>query len=225
MAEDNPEDFKAPYVSFTMLMNVAERMRTEGIPARVDRSYLGAASGTTKAQFLAAAKALQLLDGDLKPTETLHRLVSEKDQRPEIVREMLTRFYGPVIALGTNATQQQLDETFREQYDISGSTVRKAVAFYLAAAGFAKVPVSPHFTAPRVTTGGGSTGGGKRRRATKAEPPPTPARSDPMSDLRTKYVETLLDKFANANGEVDADLADRIERLVGFDSPKQSEEA
>jgi Family of unknown function (DUF5343) len=220
MTEDSPEDFKPAYVSFTMLDNAVERMRIEGVPARVDRGYLGSASGTTKAQFLAAAKALQLLDNDLKPTATLHDLVDHKDRAPEIIRGLLTRFYGPVIALGTNATQQQLDETFREEYGISGSTVRKAVTFYLAAAKFAGIPLSPHFSAPRV-----STGPTKRRRATKPDPKPAAAITTPMGDLRTRYVETLLDKFANSNGEVDADLADRIERLVGFNAPEQSESA
>lgn len=214
MAEDDEEDFKPPYVSFTMLLNVVERMRTEGVPARVDRSYLGTTSGTTKAQFLAAAKALGLLDNDLKPTGLLQSLVSTPAQRPGLIREMLTRFYPKVVALGTNATQQQLEETFREEYDISGSTVRKAITFYLAAARFAKVELSPHFTAPRV---GGSTPGKRRPKGSKAaQPPPPPAQVDPMAELRTKYVETLLDKFAAANGEVDKDVADRIERLVGF---------
>jgi len=217
MEEDRPEDFKAPYVSFAMLVNTADRMHTEGIPARVDRGYLGTASGTTKAQFLAAAKALQLLDADLRPTETLQAFVRDKERRPEIVRDLLTRFYGPVIALGTNATQQQLDETFRDEYEISGSTVRKAEAFYLAAARFAGVPLSPHFNTPRVGSGP-TTAGTKRRRASRSAPPP-PAATDPMKDLRTKYVETLLDKFASSNGEVDASLADRIERLVGFEAP------
>ncbi|HEY3864547.1 MAG TPA: DUF5343 domain-containing protein [Solirubrobacteraceae bacterium] len=222
MTEDNEEDFKPPYVSFTMLLNVLERMRTEGIPARVDRSYLGSTSGTTKAQFLAAAKGLGLLDNDLKPTGVLQGLVSTPEQRPRIMQELLTRFYPKVVALGTNATQQQLEETFREEYDISGSTVRKAISFYLAAARFAKVELSPHFTAPRV---GGATPGKRRPRSktAAAPPPPAPVQVDPMAELRTKYVETLLDKFAAANGEVDKDVADRIERLVGFQSTATGE--
>jgi hypothetical protein len=218
MTEDNADDFKPPYVSFTMLLNVMDRMKAEGIPARVDRSYLGTTSGTTKAQFLAAAKALQLLDDDLKPTGTLQALVSTPDQRPGVLRELLTRFYPAAVALGTNATQQQLEETFREEYDISGSTVRKAITFYLAAARFAKVELSPHFSAPRVSAG--PTGKRRQRVSNKGTTTSTVATPDTMAELRTKYVETLLDKFAASNGEVDADLADRIERLVGFQEAK-----
>jgi len=116
-------------------------------------------------------------------------------------------------ALGTNATQQQLEETFREEYEINGSTVRKAIGFYLAAARFAKIELSPHFTAPRA---GGATPGKRRQRSAKTTTPPPAPQADPMAELRTKYVETLLEKFAAANGEVDKDVADRIERLVGF---------
>ncbi len=223
MTEDNEQDnegFRAPYVSFQMLLNMAERMRAEGVPARVDRSYLGSASGTTKAQFLAAAKALRLLDGDLKPTETLQRFAREPDLRPEITHTLLQTHYAPVIALGTNATQQQLEEVFREEYGISGSTVRKAIAFYLAAAKYAKLDVSPHFTMPRTSA---SSSGSRRRRSTKPEPEGPTDTADPMTDLRTKYVETLLEKFAQSNGEVDAELADRIERLVGFEAPARSD--
>jgi hypothetical protein len=216
MTEDNTQTFKAVYVSFPMIINVAERMRTEGIPARVDRSYLGTASGTTKAQYLAAAKGLGFLDGDLKPTEIYQTFVNEPDQRPAITRTLLDSFYAPALALGTNATQQQLDEVFREEYGISGSTVRKAIAFYLAAAKFAGVDLSPHFTVPRTTA---PSTGARRRRTTKSEQEHLTVTVDPMSALKTKYVETLLEKFAGSNGDVDPALADRIERLVGFQAP------
>lgn len=214
MSEDNQHEFKAPYVSFQMMLNTAERMRTEGIPARVDRSYLGNASGTSKAQYLAAVKALQFLDAELKPTPDYIVFVQEPEARPAMVKNLLTRFYAPALALGTNATQQQLDEVFRDEYGISGSTVRKAIAFFLAAAKYAGVELSPHFTVPRTTPAAGGTR--RKRLGAKATTEETPAATDPMSSLRTKYIETLLDKFASSNGEVDADLADRIERLMGF---------
>ena len=217
MTVDNEDGFKAPYVSWQMIVNQADRMKTEGIPARVDRSYLGNASGTTKAQFLAAAKALRLLDGDLKPTEVLKRFVLEPDLRPEITRSLLQQHYAPAIALGTNATQQQLEEVFRETYGISGSTVRKAIAFYLAAAKYAKLDVSPHFSMPRTS---GTTAGTRRRKTAKAPAEDAmPPAADPRTALQTKYIESLLEKFAGSNGEVDPELANRIERLLGFEAP------
>jgi hypothetical protein len=127
-----------------------------------------------------------------------------------IVATLLRTCYAPALALGTNATQAQLDEVFREEYGISDITVRKAIAFFLAAAKFAKLEVRPHFTMPRTT----SAAGGSRRRRTGSKPDvdTTPAATaDPMVALRTTYVETLRDKFAQANGEVDSELADRVE--------------
>jgi hypothetical protein len=98
--------------------------------------------------------------------------------------------------------------------------VRKAITFYLAAARFAKVELSPHFSAPRASSG---PTGKRRQRSAKATTSPAQSGTDTMTDLRTKYVETLLEKFAAANGEVDPDLANRIERLVGFDPPRKEE--
>jgi hypothetical protein len=214
--QDQEQTFKPPYVSFTMLQNLLERMRTEGTPARVDRGYLGNASGTAKAQLLAAAKGLGLLDDQLRPTDTLQLLVEQPQNRPPVIEGLIRQHYAPILELGNNATQQQLEEAFREQFNISGSTVRKAIAFYLAAAKFAKIELSPHFTAPRIGT---TTSGARRRRRTGAGAADTPPSStDSFAALRTKYVEALLTKFEQSNGEVDAELADRIERLVGFGS-------
>jgi hypothetical protein len=132
-----------------------------------------------------------------------------------IVATLLRTCYAPALALGTNATQAQLDEVLREEYGISGTNVRKAIAFFLAAAKFAKLEVSPHFTMPRTTSAAG--GSQRRRTGSKPDVDTTPAATaDPMA-LRTTYVETLRDKFAQANCEVDSELADRVERLMGFE--------
>jgi len=203
-----------------MFESTLERMKNDGIPARVDRSYLGTASGSARAQLTGAFKSLGLIDDELRPTPTLRELAEDSDGRPVIMRALLERHYAPIVALDPQATPQMLEEAFREHYGIQGSTVRKAVSFYLAAARLAEIPVSPLFAAPRASSATGT----RRRRVKKTEPEPA-ARPvvDPMDTLRTKYVETLLDKFAQSNGEVDADLADRIERLVGFDAPTRSE--
>jgi len=196
-----------------MFESTLERMRTDGIPARVDRSYLSTASGSARAQLTGAFKSFGLIDDELRPTETLRALAEDADRRPSIMKSLLEEHYASIVALDPQATPQMLEEAFRDNYSIQGSTIRKAVSFYLAAARLAQIPVSPLFASPRT----GPVAGTRKRRIKKVEPElaPRPA-PDAMSALRTKYVETLLDKFAESNGEVDADLADRIERLVGF---------
>ena len=134
-----------------------------------------------------------------------------------------------VFALSSkNATQGQLEEEFRS-FGISGSTLRSAIAFFLHAAAFAEIPVSPHFKIPPVRTGNGKP----TTRKTKPAAPKAGSRggqsdtadqSQPSggdADLRTRYVEMLLDK-AQAQEAMDGELLDRIETLLGYGTePKE----
>ena len=113
-ADAQSNTFVPPYISFAQLANVLERMRNEGVPARIDRSYLASWSGSAQAQFLKATANLELRDEHGRPTDLLKRLVAEPEGRPGIVGQMLNDKYPSVIALGADATQQQLEEEFRK---------------------------------------------------------------------------------------------------------------
>jgi hypothetical protein len=144
--------FTPPYGSWTTLHNTIERMAKEGgIPARLDRSYLSNLPGSAQTELLSSMKSLGLIDEQLRPTRDLEILVEESEGRGGVVKTIIeSRYEGP-LALGPFATQQQLEDEFRK-YNISGSTLRKAVRFFLAAAKFADIPVSPHFRAPKLDT-------------------------------------------------------------------------
>ena len=60
MSVETTDEFVPPYISFAQLENVLDRMRNEGVPARIDRSYLSTWSGSAQAQFLKAAASLGL---------------------------------------------------------------------------------------------------------------------------------------------------------------------
>jgi Family of unknown function (DUF5343) len=163
---DAPADtFTPPYISFAQLQNVLERMRNEGVPSRVDRSYLGSWSGSAQAQFLKAARSLGLIDDFGRPTETLKHLVREPDNRPALIAQIINEKYPDALALGKTATQQQLEEVFRGYDGISGSTTRKAITFYLHAAKYAGIELSPFFSAGRSSSGGGGSRAPARRRS------------------------------------------------------------
>ena len=218
MPDDTSNTFVPPYISFSQLENVLERMRNEGVPARVDRSYLSSWSGSAQAQFLKAARSLDLLDEHGRLTETLKRLVSEPDARPAIISELLHAKYPDAIALGRDATQSQLDEVFRNYEGISGTTTRKAITFYLHAAKFAGIPLSPFFKAGRASGGGGSGSGTRRtsraRVPARAEadqtPPPLPP-ADPFAGLHPAVVTIVqsLPQFGAENGKPEFSAADR----------------
>lgn len=212
-------EFVPPYISFNTHENTAERMRLEGIPSRVDRSYLGSWSGSAQKQFMRGERMLGFLDEDNRPTPDYVRYIKNPEERPAIMRAILEAKYAGMLALGENATQQQLEEAFRAYPGISGATVAKAISFFLGAANYAGIKLSPHYNARRAT---GSTGTATRRKRTKpaanaqTERKPVPEGAS-IDTLKTRYVELLLDKLSNStNGEFDKELADRIERLMGF---------
>jgi hypothetical protein len=207
MSDDTSTTFVPPYISFSQLENVLERMRNEGVPARVDRSYLSSWSGSAQAQFLKAARSLELLDEHGRPTDLLKRLVTEPDARPTMVAEVLHAKYPDAIALGKDATQSQLDEVFRNYDGISGSTTRKAITFYLHAAKFAGIPLSPFFKAGRASGGGGGGGGTRRTPRSRVAAPSEPAGTSPQSVPATPLtglhpaVVTLVQALPEFNAE------------------------
>lgn len=143
-----------PYVSFVTLKNAIEKMAREGgVPSQVDRSYLSNLPGSTQAQLIAAMKWLGLIDAKMMPTDLLEGLVEQDERdRVETFKAILGERYPAATALPPLATQQQLENVFRDM-GLTGSTMRKGVAFFLAAAKFSDLAVSPHFKTPRVTNG------------------------------------------------------------------------
>src|SRR5437868_13914783 len=77
--QDTP--FAPPYISFAQLITVFDRMKNEGVPSRVDRSYLSSWSGSSQAQFLKAARALDFLDEQGRPTDSLKEAATEPSSR------------------------------------------------------------------------------------------------------------------------------------------------
>ena len=132
------------------------------------------------------------------------------------------------MRLGTvNATRAQLEDEFKK-YEITGATLRKAISFFLHAANFAEIPLSPYF-------GKISAGAATRKPARKRPPAPktppsgsqtppsvTPDTTTGVTALRKQYIEMLLKK-AETQEQMDDSLLDRIEALLGFETPSQDE--
>jgi hypothetical protein len=175
-ANTSGDDWKPPYISFRTLLNLIERMADNGTPPRIDRTFLSGSEGA-KTQVIAALKALGFLDVDGNVTPLLVEAVKNPDGRKALIRQLLEQHFPEPVRLGTiNATQGQLQDAFKE-YGISGDTMRKAIAFYLRAAEFAGVPVSPNFKTPSVQRADGSPG---RKPVAKGKvKPPAPPPSTP----------------------------------------------
>lgn len=191
----NGEGWKPPYTSFTTLQNTIKRMHEEGgVPSRLDGSYLSNMPGGTRYTFVASLKALQLITDDAKPTPTLTELVDASEERQkEIWSDLMVKFFGDVLALPKNATQAELETVFKS-YGISGSTLRKAVGFYLAATRFAGLTVSRHFKLPKPAPGEVQKGRARKAgqgREEEEPPPPPPPPPDPGSEA-TKGLDPFI---------------------------------
>lgn len=197
-----------PYASFRTLLNLFEKMEI-AIPPRIDRSYLSGSEGG-KTQLLAALKFFSLINSLGEVTPALVTIVNSPKDRPRLIKELLQSHYPEAIRLsGINATQRQLEESFQP---LGGDTARKAITFFLHAAKFAQLPVSKNFKVPHGMEGA-RRNGTRRKPAVQTAKAPVEHPRTPAADLRTRYIELLMEKAA-ADDKLDADLLDRIEKLL-----------
>jgi uncharacterized protein DUF5343 len=212
-------DFTAPYTSFSTVVRLIERMSDEGgAPSRMDRSYLSKLPGGAQTIFLASCKTLNLIDEGMHPTPTLEALIdASPEDRKKLVGDLVQKYYPGPLSLGDRATQQQLEEEFRK-LGVSGSTLRKAVGFFLNACRFAGIDYSPNFKLPKFTPNGSRS---KRKNGVKVEsfnpPPPEPEKpAGGRSDLPT-LVQGLVERLpadGEAWSETEADQWLEIARLT-----------
>lgn len=148
----------AAYFAFKTLTNMIAKMEEHGPPNRVDRTFLTGMSGAGQTQFIAGLKALGLINGDGRVQPRLAELVSKPDERAQIMGQIVRERYPEAVALGaTNATTGELVEVFQNHHGVQGDTARKAIAFFLQAAEYGGLKLSPNFKTPTIRTGAGSS--------------------------------------------------------------------
>lgn len=144
MADEEEKTNKpiAAYVPFKTFLNALESLE-RGVPHVIDRSVWPTFSGLYQSQTLAAFRFLGLIDENGKPTADLVKLVSDRDNRKLHLRRILQESYASVVRKDlTKMTSASFDSAMSE-YGGSGDTHRKAVSFFLQAARYAELPLSP----------------------------------------------------------------------------------
>ena len=164
----------APYFAFKTLTNIIERMEEHGPPPQIDRTFLTGMSGAGQTQFIAGLKSLGLISDDNAVLPPLVELVENPDKRPELIGGLVRSRYSEAVELGkTNATTGQLVTVFADHYGVRGDTARKAIAFFLKAAEYGNVKVSPNFKTPGRPRSAGS------KKATKVTAKPSGGSNGP----------------------------------------------
>jgi hypothetical protein len=207
-----------PYLSFRTFSAFIEGLKV-GIPTRIDRTVMSSMSGAVQAQLMAALRYLGLVSAHGVTHERLANLVnSEGSARGRELASILREFY-PFLFKDFDllrATTGEIEEAFRK-VGASGETIRKCVAFFLAAAKAADLPVSPHIktarvtrTAPRAKRNGSSNAAAARAEVVieKSEPAPSVA----------TWSQMLLAKFPSFDpawpDEVKAKWFESFEKLM-----------
>lgn len=213
MDTDN-KTFSPPYnIPFATFLNTAEKVAAD-LPNRVDRSYLGSASGSIKSYLIGAFRGFGLVDDDLKPTATMKTFAENPDGRKGLIGELVHEHYPLAVKLGeTNATPDELDKAFAEMFpSVTGESRTKAVRFYLSACDYAGIPKSPLWKSPKAGTGP------KRGRRPK-NPPAGDAAGGTSGPAITPKIGHSLREFTLPSGTV---LTLSIDRdVLALDRPER----
>jgi Family of unknown function (DUF5343) len=142
-----------PYVSYTSFYNLINELKKSGIPSHVDRSILNRMSGSAQAAMLATLKSLKLTTLEGEPTENFRSLINASEENFSkilhgIVKSTYDFLFSNSIDLETTTTKK-VEEKFRE-IGASGSTLSRCIAFFLAAAKVANIPVSRYVKPPKI---------------------------------------------------------------------------
>lgn len=152
MAEQTSNTPTPAYVSYKAFSRFINGLRDGHLPSRIDRSILGAMSGSGQSALLGTLEYLNLIDAQGKPQPGLEQLVTLSGaQYNAKLKELLVGSYGFLLQ-GIDlkrATGAQVHEAFRKQ-NLQGSTAVKAIAFFLAAAKDAGIEISKHVRPPAI---------------------------------------------------------------------------
>ena len=143
-----------PYASFLGFVRFTESLRGDGhLPGQIDRGVLSNMSGSGASAMTKSLEALGFIDATGKPTQLLKELLqSPRGDGPyqSTLRSALEHAYPYLFNENLDlrtATTIQVQAAFRAQ-GVTGSTVSKAIAFFLAAAKEAGVSVSKYVRVP-----------------------------------------------------------------------------
>jgi hypothetical protein len=140
------------------------------MPNRIDRSAFPGQSGAGQQQILMAFRFFHLIDEGSKPTEGLH-LIAVKDEkaRKAALKKMIEGRYSDLFALNLlKTTPAELGEQMTKSYNVTGDTRVKATRFFLAAAEYLGIDVSPLLMK---SSGNGSSAPRRRRGPARTRTP------------------------------------------------------
>ncbi len=136
----------APYIPFKTFQTAIETLE-QGVPPQLDRSVWKTWSGAVQSQTLSGFRFLGLIDSNGNTQPSLNKLVEAREDsaRRAVLKTIIEERYAKLIPMAEqDVTSKQLEDTLRE-YGVQGSTLDKAVRFFISAANYAGVRLSVHW--------------------------------------------------------------------------------
>lgn len=218
-AEEASRQFSPPYnVPWATFISTVDKVAAD-LPNRVDRTYLNSQSGGIQTYLLAAFRGFGFINDEYYVTPKFKDIIANGADRQSKMADLLREFYRDAVELGTtNATPGELAEAFRKAFpSVNGDSQKKAIRFFLAGAEYAGLPTSPLWKTGRARNGitrrvrakKPAASGMVRTLAEERQIPNSPA------SMKQAYFNLLLKK-AESQEELDTDLLNRIEKLIGL---------
>jgi hypothetical protein len=160
MSEVPEKGLTPAYSSQKSLASFFNARRDDGhVTDVVDRSLMRNFAGSTATELLATLKFLKMINENGVPTQIYKDyVIADDDKRKILMQQILRDSYSFIFNDSSfdveRATADQVAQRFRAQ-NVSGSTLSRAVAFFLSAAKDAGIKVSPHIKAPPMVKNGG----------------------------------------------------------------------
>jgi hypothetical protein len=135
-----------PYLPFKTFLSSLDAL-SHGVPPKVDRMLWRSQSGVTQGLIMSAYRFLGLVEDDDSANEYLERMVKSNTRNTEM-RTTLEAQYEPILSTHdlTKMTLKMLEDEFEKNFSVSGGTKQKAITFFLKAAKFADMPLSPYLS-------------------------------------------------------------------------------
>ncbi len=139
------------YLSFRTFLGVIDNLRENGLPSQVDKSIFASRSGSDQSQIMSALRFLGLIDEDHKTQQDLERLVGSKansQEEKQVFSEILKKRYAKIFDQinPANTTINQVQRIFSD-YGCKGTTIGRAVRFFIRSLEYCEMEVSTRLTA------------------------------------------------------------------------------
>lgn len=171
MGDDIAKSIGPAYVPYKTFSNFIGHLREHGVPSQIDRTVVPNLSGSAQAMLFSSLRFLKLMDEQFRPTSRLHELVdAQGDQQRELLKDIVENAYSFLAKNSIDikkATLKQIEEEFSEA-GLGGSTIDKAVAFFLTAAKEAGIDLSSHLKPKRFRSSEGQASRRNPKRKVRA---------------------------------------------------------